>query len=45
MPNRKVNKKYVATYQVSIKEVAQHTGSTFFNALLKQKVIAFIDNT
>ena len=45
MPNARVNKKDVAKYRVSIKDVEQRTGLTFFNTLPKAQVAALTDKS
>ncbi|WP_407919661.1 DNA/RNA non-specific endonuclease [Cysteiniphilum halobium] len=45
MPNARVDKKDVTKYRVSIKDVEQRTGLTFFNTLPKTQVTALIDKT
>ena len=45
MPNARVDKKDVAKYRVSIKDVEERTGLTFFNTLPKTQVATLTDKT
>ncbi|WP_440993422.1 DNA/RNA non-specific endonuclease [Cysteiniphilum litorale] len=45
MPNARVDKKDVAKYRVSIKDVEERTGLTFFNTLPETQVAALTDKT
>ncbi len=45
MPNARVDKKDVAKYRVSIKDVEQRTGLIFFNTLPKAQVAALTDKS
>lgn len=45
MPNARVDKKDVAKYRVSIKDVEERTGLTFFNTLSQAQVAILTDKT
>ncbi|WP_233263338.1 DNA/RNA non-specific endonuclease [Caedibacter taeniospiralis] len=45
MPNARVDKKDVSKYRVSVKEVEQRTGLSFFTDLPKAQVASLVDHT